>query len=186
MSNFARIDGDTVVEVVTLPDGLGPADFFAPELAETFVPCPEDVEDHWSYVDGAFIPPLEPPETDLASIKSSLKTLVDVAAETERLKYITPGAGQALTYMQKSDEARRYLSEDDPDAANYPLLSAEIGITADDMAGVASIVSAAFIQWQQIGAAIEAARLGGKASIDASDNAADAEEAFAAINWPTP
>ena len=184
MSNFARIDGDTVVEVVTLPDGLGPADFFAPELAETFIPCPEDVEDHWSYVDGAFIPPVEPPETDLAFIKSSLKTLVDVAAETERLKYITPGAGQALTYMQKSDEARRYLSEDNPDAADYPLLSAEVGITANDMAGVASTVAGAFTQWQQIGAAIEATRLGAKAAIEASGSAEDAQTAYCHIQWP--
>ncbi|OJH54291.1 hypothetical protein ATN81_14060 [Agrobacterium pusense] len=147
-------------------------------------PSVGDIGSHKS--DGSW--DFKPTKSDISldDLKSALKIRIDAAAEAERLKYITSGAGQALTYMQKSDEARRYLTEDNPDAANYPLLSAEVGITADDIAGVASIVSAAFTQWQQIGAAIEATRLGGKASIDASDNAADADEAFAAINWPTP
>lgn len=186
MGNFARIDKGEVIEVVTLPEGLGPKDFFTSELAKAFVSCPDDVKDHWMYSKGEFSPPTEPPGPDLTAFKTSLKTSIDEAAETERLKYITPGAGQALTYMQKSDEARRYLSEDNPDAANYPLLSAEVGITADDMTGVANIVASAFTQWQQIGAAIEATRLGAKASIDASSNVENAQKIFDAISWPSP
>ncbi|NTA36842.1 hypothetical protein [Agrobacterium salinitolerans] len=182
--HFARLDGNTVAEVLEFPSQAAIEAAFHPDIAKTIFRCTNKTEVGWVYEDGVFAPPQD--AIDLQSIKAILKSSVDTEAEGQRLKYITPGAGQALTYMQKSDEARRYLSEDNPDAANYPLLSAEVGITADDMAGVASAVSAAFAQWQQIGAAIEAARLGGKASIDASGNAADAQEAFNAIAWPAP
>jgi len=122
----------------------------------------------------------------IASTKEALKRSVDRAAEAERLRYITAGAGQSLTYMQKSDEARRYLSADNPAEKDYPLLAAEVGITAGDLNGVATIVLDSFTQWQQIGAAIEAARLGGKAAIEAAENASDAQAAFDAIAWPIP
>lgn len=121
---------------------------------------------------------------DLPSVKTALKASVDAQAETERLKYITAGAGQALTYMQKSDEARRYLAADEPDAGDYPLLAAEVGITAADMSGVATVILAAFSQWQQIGAAIEGVRLGAKAAIEISETVPDAQAAFDAIAWP--
>ncbi len=121
---------------------------------------------------------------DLPSVKTALKASVDAQAETERLKYITAGAGQALTYMQKSDEARRYLAASEPNDNDYPLLAAEVGITATDMGGVATVILAAFSHWQQIGAAIEAARLGGKAAIESSETAPNAQAAFDAIAWP--
>ncbi|AGN34401.1 hypothetical protein [Rhizobium sp. P007] len=145
-------------------------------------PSVGDIGSHKS--DGSW--DFKPTKSDISldDLKSALKIRIDAAAEAERLKYITSGAGQALTYMQKSDEARRYLAADEPDADDYPLLSAEVGITAPDIHGVAVIVSAAFSQWQQIGAAIEAARLGGKASIETSETAANAQAAFDSIAWP--
>lgn len=120
----------------------------------------------------------------LEAIKAALKASIDSAAETERRKYITTGSGQAMTYMQKADEASRYLAASDPVPADYPLLAAEIGITAPTLAEVAAIVNAAFTQWQQIGAAIEAARLGTKAAIDAAATAEDAQTAASAVAWP--
>lgn len=121
----------------------------------------------------------------LAAIKLDLKALVDKLAEHERLKYITGGAGQALTYMQKSDEARRYLGETEPDPIDYPLLLSEVGVTAPDLNGVATIVSNAYKQWQRIGAAIESVRLGSKAIIDAAETESEARAALEMIVWPS-
>lgn len=126
--------------------------------------------------------PIEPPSLD--ELKASLKGSVDGFAELQRRKYITPGSGQAMTYMQKADEARRYLAATDPVSTDYPLLSAEIGITAPTVGEIATIVNAAFTQWRQIGAAIEAARLGAKAAIDAARTAADAQAAADTVVWP--
>jgi hypothetical protein len=144
-------------------------------------------------IDGGFavkqpetVTPEEPPEPTPGEVKAQLRSRLDYVAEVERLKYITPGAGQAMTYQAKAAEAKAFLSAEDPEATDFPLLSAEVGITADSLAGVAQIVAGAYAQWQIIGAAIEAARLGGKAAIEAADNATAAQAAFDAVTWPAP
>lgn len=132
------------------------------------------------------VPEPEAPQISLDEIKTQLRAQLDYVAEAERLKYITPGAGQAMTYQAKAAEAKAFLAAADPDASEFPLLSAEVGITAPTLEGVAQIVSAAYEQWQLIGAAIEAARLGGKAAIEAAGNADAAQAAFDAVTWPSP
>lgn len=122
----------------------------------------------------------------VADIKSALKEEVDRAAEAERLKFITPGAGQAMTYQQKVDEARAFKAASNPKPADYPVLSSEVGITATTLNEVADIVLAAFAQWQQVGAAIESIRLGSKRGIDAAANEAAARAIVDAIEWPQP
>jgi len=44
----------------------------------------------------------------LEEVKDALKAKIDEAAELERLKYITPGAGQAMTYQEKVAQAVSY------------------------------------------------------------------------------
>lgn len=122
----------------------------------------------------------------LAEIKARLKAEVDAAAETERLKYITPGTGQAMTYQQKVEEARAFKAASNPQASDYPVLSSEVGITAETLDGVADIVLGAFAQWQQIGAAIETIRLGAKRDIDAAADEPAARAIVDAIEWPQP
>ncbi|MGO4665161.1 hypothetical protein [Bosea sp. 2RAB26] len=115
-------------------------------------------------------------------LKRRLKSAIDAAAEAERLKYITPGAGQAMTYQPKADEARRLADDQAPDPAGYPLLSAEVGITASTLADVGEAVMAAYQQWIQIGALIEAARLSAKQAIDAAKTADAARKVEP--DWP--
>lgn len=45
---------------------------------------------------------------DLERLKQWLKIQVDTSAETERMKYITPGHGQMMTYQQKVAEAQAF------------------------------------------------------------------------------
>lgn len=122
------------------------------------------------------VQPYAPPPLDL--IKSEIKARLDAAAENERLKYITSGSGQAMTYQQKAAEAAACLADTDPDPADYPLLAAEIGITGATLEDVADAVCAAHQAWRVIGAQIEAARLGGKAAIDGAPSAESAEDAL--------
>ncbi len=162
---------------------------------------------HWnSERSGGLIPPQHPSRVDalraldelgilvgdmdplltLDAIKAALKTRVDQAAEAERLKYITLGDGQAMTYQQKVAEAQAYKDAADPQSADYPLLMSEVGITASTLGEVADIVLAAFAQWQLIGAAIEGIRLGAKRDIDAAADEAAARAIVDAIEWPQP
>lgn len=122
----------------------------------------------------------EPPPPPLEDIKDTLKVRLDADAERERLKYITPGAGQAMTYQQKAAEAAACLADPDPDPADYPLLAAEIGITGADLLDVATVVAGQHQAWRVIGSMIEAARLGGKAAIENATSAEDAQTAFEA------
>ena len=117
--------------------------------------------------------------------KAELKRLVDISAEAERLKYITPGTGQAMTYQQKVAEAQAFKAASNPQHADYPILASEVGITAETIGGVADIVLAAFAQWQQIGAMIESIRLGAKRDIDAAEDEGTARAIVDAIVWPS-
>lgn len=118
-------------------------------------------------------------------LKAAYKSNVDSAAEVERLKYITPGNGQAMTYQQKVAEAQAFKAATNPKASDYPILSSEVGITAETLDEVADIVLAAFAQWQQIGALIESIRLGAKRDIDAAEDEAAARAIVDAIVWPS-
>ncbi|WP_024899523.1 hypothetical protein [Brucella rhizosphaerae] len=143
------------------------------------------VEQHLLWSDGELV--VDPAlAITLATIKAALKVEVDRFAEIERLKYITPGHGQAMTYQQKVAEAQAFKAATNPKAADYPILSSEVGITADTLDEVANIVLAAFAQWQQIGAMIESIRLGAKRDIDAAQDEAAARAIIDAIVWPHP
>lgn len=137
-------------------------------------------------VDGQpkYVHSLRDDPTPLDERKRATKASIDEAAELARLKYITPGVGQAMTYQQKAAEAATCMVDEDPQPFRYPLLAAEVGITAPTLAGVALVVSQAYAQWAVIGAAIEAARLGAKSAVDAATDAAAVHAVAETIVWP--
>ena len=160
---------------------IDPHGRYHPDLA--WYPCPDAAAPGWSYHEGNFIAPTVL-VVSLNELKIELRRHVDEAAEHERLKYITAGAGQAMTYAQKAEEARRCLDAAGPDPEDYPLLAAEIGITASTLVGVAQVVATANAQWLQIGAAIEAARLSTKKAISEAETIEQAQTAASSIVWP--
>ncbi|MCJ7996052.1 hypothetical protein J5N58_16665 [Rhizobium cremeum] len=124
------------------------------------------------------------PHVDLDTLKTTVKRAIDAAAERERMRHVTSGAGQAMTYQRKAEEARACLVATNPVPAEYPMLAAEIGITAATLEGVAQVVNAAYEVWLSIGAQIEAARLSAKNAINAAQTAEEAKAAAEAVVWP--
>jgi len=118
----------------------------------------------------------------LVSLKDRLKRAIDEEAERQRLRWITPGAGQAMTYARKVEQAKAVLAAATPQPADFPMLAASIGIDGADLQAVAGTVLAMDAAWEQIGAAIEGARLGGKRAVDLADSVAAAEAVT--IIWP--
>lgn len=120
----------------------------------------------------------------LANLKASLKLAIDTAAERERMRYLTGGAGQAMTYTRKVEQARAVQADADPQPEDYLLLAASIGIDGDDIQAVAATILGLDAAWEQIGAAIEAVRLTAKRAVDLAPDAA----AAAAVTplWPEP
>jgi hypothetical protein len=116
---------------------------------------------------------------------------IDTAAETARLRYLTPGSGQAAVYLAKDDEARRVADDPAASADRYPLLAASIGIErgldgapAQTVADVAAIVLASATAWRQAAAQIERVRLGAKAAIGEAADVTAIGAVLAGLTWP--
>lgn len=124
---------------------------------------------------------LQSPETRaaeaLAAAKARAQADLAAAVAEARAAYITTLPGQQMIYLAKEAEARAYVAEPAPDLANYPLLSAEVGITAPDAWQLAQIWLALADLWRQAAAQIEAMRLGATAAIDAAVTVAEVEAA---------
>ena len=118
----------------------------------------------------------------LVSLKDRLKRAIDDEAERQRLRWITAGSGQAMTYARKLDQARAVLDAQDPQPDDYPMLAASIGIDGADIQAVAHLVIAMDAAWELTGAAIELARLTGKKAVDLAETAAAAESIT--VVWP--
>ncbi|MBN9430804.1 MAG: hypothetical protein J0I45_00020 [Bosea sp.] len=185
MRVFATVDAGRATGF--FPDDLFPtppagAVEIAPELWFQWVQEPDKI-----LVDGVLVdPPAPPPLTGdaLAALKAALCAAIDAEAERQRLRFITPGAGQAMTYARKLEEAKTATIDPSPTAEAYPLLAASLGIDGDDVAAVAAVVIAMDAAWTSIGAAIEAARLAGKKTVKDAADEAGARAAAAAVEWP--
>jgi hypothetical protein len=116
---------------------------------------------------------------DLEEIKKAMCREVDVAAEAARLRFLTPGAGQAFVYQRKLAEAQYLMSNTDVrDLAETPFLSADGGDrwqTARDVIAAAKHCDLALT-------AIERLRLSAKQAIRAAKNTAEIEAA-AKVDW---
>lgn len=122
--------------------------------------------------------------TTLAVLKAETIARINEAAEQCRGKYITPGDGQMMTYLEKITQARACLAVQSPQAADYPMLAAEIGITSPTLVGVAEIVVAAYNQWLVIGSAIEATRRAANVAVEAADTRADVQIILDSLTFP--
>jgi len=124
-----------------------------------------------------------PDEDELLELKRKrAKAFVDQEAENQRMKYITPGDGQAIVYAKKAQEVQQYRLDQNPDPKNYPLLTASLGIDGDTLEDIASVVESIELQWKKVAADIERKRLLAKRSIQNSASIEDIEKA-AMITW---
>jgi hypothetical protein len=131
----------------------------------------------------------------LDRVKTIYRNRVEEDAERVRLRYITPGAGMAMTYAEKHQQAQAVEAMGEAPAnaltpeqrtAQFPTLAASVGIEAPTLWGCALLVIQKYEQFAQLSGAIERTRLLAKKAIsDASDPAA-VVAAYGAITWPNP
>lgn len=121
-------------------------------------------------------------QEELAALKGQMSTTVDTDAEAFRHQFITPGAGQAMTYQEKYEEAVAFLANTEIDEDEIPLIVGEVGITGATKAEVAQVVVTMRQQWRLLATAIEQIRLGRKKEIE---DAMSVEEltTLAPIDW---
>lgn len=112
----------------------------------------------------------------LTQIKDAAKQDIDNTAERIRLKYITGGAGQALVYNEKGEEAADYIAAGSPvDLANYPFIQAEVNATGKSATQCANDILAQKAAWITKGAQIEQVRIGAKTTIDLATSIVEVE-----------
>lgn len=129
----------------------------------------------------------------LSDKKAELKKKVDDDAESVRLRYITPGAGMAMTYQEKKDQAVAVIAMGETasnallnhGAAEFPTLSASVPVEAQTLFAAAQLVMSRYEAWAALSRAIESARMTGKKAIGDASDAAAAQAAYEAITWPT-
>lgn len=124
---------------------------------------------------------------DLTALRAAAIAKVNSEAEQQRLKYITPGSGQAMVYLVKENQARACISGL---PGPYPLLEATVGIERDPVTGaiaqtveeVAQIVLGMANQWTSVAAHIEAVRFRAIIAIEDAATPAAIEHA-SNVDW---
>ena len=142
----------------------------------------------WTYLGGVIVPGW-PTEEELDQLRRVAKIRIDREAELVRGALASPGVGQQEVYREKRHEAERFLSlysdsTAQVPAADWPLLSAEVGITAASIFEVAQIINAKAQARKQALSAIEALRLAAKRAVDAASTKDDISLA-SKIAWPS-
>lgn len=136
--------------------------------------------------DPALVRAVEP----LDALKGRAKRRLADAAERERGRYVTPGAGKALVYEAKLREAKAIAAivaaEGTPAAEDFPFAAARAALLGVGLAAVSAEWLARTAAWSTAGAAIEAAYEAGVAAVDAAADEAAVAAALAAVEWPTP
>lgn len=144
--------------------------------------------------------PERPEFTELIDAKSYALAELDRYAEIARCQFATPG--KDMVYIQKQNEARACLDDDEPLVAalhpstgqpivKYPHLEGMIGVyvpeTRDrqaDLMGAAVFVLGKAADWKANSARVEAALYAGKQAILASDDIDDTLSIPARVIWP--
>jgi hypothetical protein len=129
----------------------------------------------WAVVDGA----LELVSLEPARIRA-MATLSGWIASA-RAQLITDLPGQDMVYLAKEAEARAWVAEATPDIAHFPLLAAEVGLTAPDADQLAQLWLNMAALWRSTAAQLEALRLSAQAAISAAESEAGIAAALAVL-----
>ncbi len=175
---LAQIEGGIVVNVAEVAPGSIP-DFMAdwPEL-------PEGAGIGWTWDGEAFSPPAGPSAEELlAEAKDSARQRLTASIRGARTAMITDLPGQDMIYLAKLTEAAAWTTAVDPDPADYPLLSAEVGITAPTADELAQLWLNMGQLWRAAAAQLEALRMSTGAAIDAAETPEDVAAALAALAY---
>ncbi len=132
------------------------------------------------------------PPAVLAERKLAAQAEVDRQAEAARLRFLTPGAGQAMEYQRTAEEAEAAIAGGAADFVGYPMLAAErdaavaAGAPSPGVQDVAATVIAERDAWVAAGALIKTTRRAAKLQIAAAADAAAIDAVLAGLTWLQP
>lgn len=186
MAEYARVEGSTIIErrqIENMPEHK--AHLWRPVVYEGSGDLVDIiVEANQVRVVRSTMP--------LDQVKTQYAAKIDADAEAVRSKYVTPGAGMAMTYQEKHAQARA-VDAMGQTAANalteaeredqFPTLSASVGIEGATLWDCAQLVIQKYEQFADLSRVIERTRLRGKKSIGDASDVASVRAAYEAITW---
>ncbi|QCP84324.1 hypothetical protein EYE35_01115 [Cereibacter sphaeroides] len=136
----------------------------------------------FDYQVGAWVDPRTPADlaAELEQARRAGIECINRAADAVRRRYVTAITGQDMLYLRKEAEARNYIAAVDPDLDDYPLIAAEVGITAPTAWQVAQVYLGLSAIWISLAAPLETARLGAIATIETAPDLAIIEATVSA------
>lgn len=191
---IAAPDGSHLLSVGHMPDGVA-AEFLesigaTPITAEQFALARPD-PGAWRMTEDGLVPSLPPPR-DLEQERAKALILVDQQAEFARLRFLTPGAGQALEYEATKQDATRLLAANhEPIASDYPWLAAEqaalgsVGL-GRSLREIAEAVQSQMDAWTTAGAGVKEVRRAAKLQLSGATTVAEVDTIMAGLSWPAP
>lgn len=121
---------------------------------------------------------------ELASVQNEAKLTIDTLAEDARNRVVTPGSGQAMTYIRKAEVARIYIANGVLSSSAEQRLEDEASRLGVSIADAATAIVAIADQWEAIDAAIDNIRLTSKKAVDDATSANTVHGILNAITWP--
>lgn len=121
---------------------------------------------------------------NLNELRNSAKEAIDKSAEAARLRVITSGAGQAMTYLRKSEAARRYLNAESISAPQLRRLQDEAARLNISVEAAAERIVTMSDAWEELDGSIDSIRLQSKAGIDAAQTGEEMQAVISQIRWP--
>lgn len=175
VTNIAPVDTD----YVEIGDHIDPNDLYIKDgLIKVRSTCPDE---YYSF-DIASESWIDNSPNIIDKIKASaLIHICDISSKIRSL-YVTDIRGQEVVYTMKRDEALRFLSDNEPDIASYPLIAAEIGITAATAYEVAQVYINMSHMFVSALAMLENVRLTAVVAIENATTRAEVENALNALN----
>lgn len=149
-----------------------------PPLSGDYIEVPEtelgDLK-AWRVIDGALV------RVSIDPLKQRAVAHVNTRVGEMRAALITTLPGQEMLYLRKEDEARAYVAQTEEPATlvDFPLIAAEVGITAQTAWQLAQLWLAMSALWKSTAAQLEGLRMSTIGAIGAATTAAEIDAAVA-------
>lgn len=108
---------------------------------------------------------IDTPQIPVETMRSRALDAVSQAVNDVRKHFVSDLPGQDMVYLRKEAEARAWVASPQPDIADYPFLTAEVGITAPDPYQLAQVWLNMAASWIGIASVIENARFSANVAI---------------------
>ena len=130
----------------------------------------------WRVIDGELV------KYNIEPIRQSALNKLNERMAEMRSQLVTSLPGQDMVYIRKEEEAKSYLNSIAPVLEDYPLIAAEIGITADTAYQIAQIWMAMSHFWISAAADLEGLRMRIGNAIAQAETEEEIETALSILN----